>query len=89
MEDANQNQMQLAQDLVGTLTEFLDWFQKEFQRQDAVVEARKQVKHRLGQTLSLDSHWLRFTRFLELLPQGRDENGGFVLNETLPHAIIH
>ena len=34
-------------------------------------------------------HWLRFSRFLELLPQGRNDDGEVVRNETQPHAINH
>ena len=46
--DANANQVQLANQAVGTLTQFLDWFRAKFQRQDAEVEAREQVEHKLG-----------------------------------------
>ena len=87
--DANANQVELANQAVGTLTQFLDWFRVEFRRQDAVVEAREQVEHKLGQTLSLDQHWLRFSRYLELMPQGRNADGDLVANVTQPHAINH
>ena len=52
-------QIDAANARVGTLTQFLDWFKVIFKRQDAEVEAREQVEHKLGQTLSLDQHWLR------------------------------
>ena len=57
--------------------------------QDAEVEAREQVEHKLGQTFSLDQHWLRFSRYLELMPQGRNADGDVVANVTQPHAINH
>ena len=53
------------------------------------MEAREQVEHKLGQTLSLDQHWLRFSRYLELMPQGRNADGDLVANVTQPHAINH
>ena len=87
--DANANVVQLANQAVGTLTQFLDWFRTTFQGQDAEVEAREQVGHKLGQTPSLGQHWLRFSRYLGLMPQGRDANGGVVRNQTQPHAINH
>ena len=85
--DAKVDVIALANQAVGTLTQFLGWFKTTFQRKDAEVEAREQVEHKLGQTLSLDQRWLRFSRFLELLPQGRSDNGDVVRNETQPHAI--
>ena len=89
VEGANVNVIALANQAVGTLTQFLEWFRIKFQRQDAEVEAREQVEHKLGQTLSLDQHWLRFSRYLELMPQGRDADGDLVANVTQPHAINH
>ena len=83
------NVIALANQAVGTLTQFLEWFRIKFQRQDAEVEAREQVEHKLGQTLSLDQHWLRFSRYLELMPQGRNADGDLVANVTQPHAINH
>jgi len=56
VEGANVNVIALANQAVGTLTQFLEWFRKEFQRQDAEVEAREQVEHKLGQTLSPGQH---------------------------------
>ena len=50
--DATANQVDAANVRVGTLTQFLAWFKITFQRQDAEVEAREQVEHKLGQTLS-------------------------------------
>jgi hypothetical protein len=87
--EANANQIDAANARVGTLTQFLDWFKITFKRQDAEVEAREQVEHKLGQTLSLDQHWLRFSRYLELMPQGRNADGDLVANVTQPHAINH
>ena len=40
------NQVELANQAVGTLTQFLDWFKVTFKRQDAEVEAREQMEHR-------------------------------------------
>jgi len=39
--DATANQIEAANQRVGTLTQFLDWFKVTFQRQDAEVEARE------------------------------------------------
>ena len=82
-------QIDAANQRVGTLTQFLEWFRVTFQRQDAEVDAREQVEHKLGQTLSLDQHWLRFSRYLELMPQGRNADGELVVNVTQSHAINH
>jgi hypothetical protein len=82
-------QIDAANQRVGTLSQFLEWFRVTFQRQDAEVEAREQVEQKLGQTLSLDQHWLRFSRYLELMPQGRNADGDLVANVTQPHAINH
>ena len=87
--DANANQVELANQAVGTLTQFLDWFKVTFKRQDAEVEAREQVEHKLGQTLSLDRHWLRFCMYLELMPQSRNVDGDLVANVTQLNAINH
>jgi hypothetical protein len=57
-EQATPAQIDAANARVGTLTQFLEWFRVTFQRQDAEAEAREQVEHKLGQTLSLDQHWL-------------------------------
>ena len=53
------------------------------------MEAREQVEHKLGQTFSLDQHWLRFSKYLELMPQGRHADGELVRNETQSHSINH
>jgi hypothetical protein len=89
IEGANVNVIELANRKVGTLTQFLEWLRIKFQRQDADVEARDQVEHKLSQTLSLDQHWLRFSRYLELMPQGRNADGDLVASVTQPHAIDH
>ena len=65
--DANANEVQLANQEVGTLTQPLDWFRAKSQRQDAEVDAREQVEHKLGQALSLDQHWMRFSRYLMII----------------------
>ena len=83
------NVIELANQAVGTRTQFLDWFKIRFKRQDAEVGAREQVEHKLGQTLSLDQHSLRFSRYLELIPQGQNADGDLVRNETQPHAFNH
>ena len=82
-------QIDAASQRVGTLSQFLEWFRVTFQRQDAEVEAREQVEQKLEQTLSLDQHWLRFSRYLEPMPQCRNADGDLVANVTQPHAINH
>ena len=54
---------------VGTLTEFIRYFQRVFSRVEAVDEARNQVERTLGQTQDLEHHWHTFCRYLDLLPQ--------------------
>ena len=46
--DASANQIDAANKRVGTLTQFLDWFKLTFKRQDAEVETREKVEHKLG-----------------------------------------
>ena len=54
---------------MGTLTEFISYFQRRFSRVEAVDEARTQVERTLGQTQDLEHHWHTFCRYLDLLPQ--------------------
>ena len=85
--------IQAADDLIGTLQQFAEWFKQSpphgFARQDATVEAREQVEVLLGQTGALPQHYLTFCRFLELMPQSRNAQGVVIQNVNQPHSVSH
>ena len=56
--------------VVGSLTEFIKFFERVFSRVEAVDEARNQVERTLGQTQDQQLHWHTFCRYVYTLTCG-------------------